>query len=127
MALNMANAGVQAEANGLNTEVANGYLRIYDGTKPATGDTALGSQNKLAEFVLPATVFSNSNGVMTANAITPVTGLYDSTATWYRVWKSDGTTPEWQGDVGAEMTLNSTHITVGAAVSVTSWTHTVTK
>jgi len=127
MALNMANAAVNAEAAGLNTEVATGYLRIYDGVKPATADTGVSTQNKLAEFVLPATVFANSNGVMTANAISPVTGLFASTATWYRVWKSDGTTPEWQGDVGAEMTLNSSAITVGAAVSVTSWTHTIPK
>ena len=127
MALNMANAAVHAEAVGLNTEVGTGYLRIYDGSKPATGDTAIGAVNKLAEFVLPASPFTDVNGVMTAGAITPVTGLFASTATWYRVWKSDGTTPEWQGDVGAEMTLNSAAITVGAAVSVTSWTHTIPK
>lgn len=127
MALNMANAAVNAEAAGLNTEVGTGYLRIYDGVKPATADTALSGQHKLAEFVLPASPFTTVNGVMTAAAITPVTGLYASTATFYQVYKSDGTTPEWQGDVGAEMTLNSSAITVGAAVSVTSWTHTIPK
>ena len=124
----MADAAVNAQAAVLNSEVNGGVLRIYDGTKPSTADTALSGQHLLAEFTLPTPVFGTpSAGVVTANAITATTGLFAATATWYRVWKAGGTTPEWQGDAPGELTLNSYAITVGAAVSVTSWTHTVTK
>ncbi len=127
MPLRMADASVNAEANALNAEVNGGKLQIYDGVQPATADTAVGAQNKLAEFTLPSPCFgAASAGQVTANAVTPTTGLFASTATWYRVLKADNT-KEWDGEVGVQMTLNSTSITVGATVSITSWTHTVTK
>jgi len=127
MALNMGNAGVNAEASGLNTAAANGYLAIYSGSKPATADTALSGNTLLAELTLPASPFSTVNGVMTAAAITPVSAGNTGTASFYRVYESDGSTCLWQGDVGAEMTLNSSAISSGAQVSVTSWTHTIPK
>lgn len=127
MPLRMADAAVNAEANALNSEVNGGKLRIYDGAQPATADTAVTTQNLLAEFTLPSPVFGAAvSGVVTANAIANTTGLFASTATWYRVLSS-ALTPEWDGAVGAQMTLSSAAISVGATVSVTSWTHTVTK
>ena len=127
MPLRMADASVNAEANALNAEVNGGKLQIYDGSQPATADTAITTQNKLAEFTLPNPCFgAAAAGVVTANAVTNTTGLFASTATWYRVLKSDNT-KEWDGEVGVQMTLNSAAITVGATVSITSWTHTVTK
>jgi len=133
MALNlkMANAGVNGEADALSALCDSGKLRIYDGAQPATADDAIGAVNLLAEFTLPADCFPSANaGVLTANAITNTTGLFAATATWYRVWKSDGTTPVMDGSVGtatSNMVLNSTAISVGATVSITSWTHTVPK
>ena len=56
MALNlkMANAAVNAEADALSDQLDNGFLRIYDGSQPATADTAIGAQVLLAELLQPA-------------------------------------------------------------------------
>ena len=127
MPLRMADASVNAEANALNAEVNGGKLQIYDGTQPATADTAVTTQNKLAEFTLANPCYGAAvSGVLTANLPANTTGLFDSIATWYRILKADNT-KEWDGEVGVQMTLNSTHITVGAVVAVTSMTHTIPK
>ena len=127
MPLRMADASVNVEANALNSEVNGGKLQIYDGVQPATADTAIAGQNKLAEFTLANPCFGGAvSGVLTANLPAATVGLFASTATWYRVLKADNT-KEWDGEVGVQMTLNSTAITVGAAVSMTSWTHTIPK
>ncbi len=47
--LRMANAAVNAGANAMAALANNGYLRIYDGTQAATGDTAVGAQVLIAE------------------------------------------------------------------------------
>lgn len=130
--LKMANAAVNAEANALAAEANNGYLRIYDGAQPATADTAIGAQVLLAELRLGATAFGAAvNGVITANAISPDASANASgTATWFRVFKSDGTTPLWDGSVGtssSDLVLNAVAIAAGAGVSVSSLVHTVTK
>ena len=102
----------------------NGYLRIYDGSQPATADTALSGQTLLAELRFNATAFGASvAGVATANAITSGTAGATSTATWFRCLKSDGTTVVYDGSVGtatADLVLNATSIVSGATVSVTA-------
>jgi hypothetical protein len=124
----MGNDGVNTEANAVAANLNTGYLNIYSGTKPVTADTGLAGNTLLAAFVLPNPCFGAAvTGVITANAITPVSGLATLTATFYRAMKSDNTTCEWQGDVGAELVLNSSAISTGAQVSVTSWVHTVSK
>jgi hypothetical protein len=99
-----------------------GLLRIYDGARPATGGTVT---TLLAELTFSATSFpAASGGVATANAITdetsaPATG----TATWFRVVDSD-LNFVCDGDVGtsgSDLNLNTTAITAGANVAVTSW------
>lgn len=130
--LKMSNAAVDAQASALAALADNGYLRIYDGTQPASADTAISSQTLLAELRLNATAFgAPSSGVITANAITPEdAALASSTATWYRVLKSDGTTALWDNNIGtssAGLIMTTTTITAGMIVGVDSLTHTVTK
>jgi hypothetical protein len=131
--LKLADNIVNAEAVALNAEVASGYIRIYDGTQPATADTAIVAQQLLAELRFGSTAFgAPSGGSLTANAITAGVGLVASSATWFRVLKSDGVTKCWDGNCGLaastpDMVLNALAIAVGAAVSITSFTHTVTK
>ncbi len=119
-------------------EFDNGYLRIYDSTggtgQPATVDTAIGSQVKLAELRFAATAeASSTNGVITFAAITPDSSADASgTATWFRAFKADGTTPLWDGSAGAEgsgmtLELNSAVISSGAEVAVSALTLTVNK
>jgi len=134
MALNpkRSNVAVSAAADAVCPLLNNGYLRIYDGTQPATADTAVTTQTKLAELRWNATAFgAASNGVATANAITSdASADATGTATWFRALKSDGTTVVFDGSVGtssADLVLNSVAISSGAQVSVTSFTYTENK
>lgn len=105
-----------------------GLLRIYDGTKPAGPDTAITTQILLAELTFSDPAFgAASNGVATANAITADSSANASgTATWFRVVTSAGTAI-FDGEVGtsgSDLNLNSTSISAGAEVSVSSFTYT---
>jgi len=98
-----------------------GFLRIYDGTRPATGGTAT---TLLAELTLNATSFpAASAGAMTANAITgDASANATGTATWFRLTDSAGAAVV-DGDVGtsgSDLNLNTTAITSGVTVDVTS-------
>lgn len=132
MALNTRLAALSAntQLDALAVLADTGYLRIYDGTQPATADTAVSSQVLLAELRLNATAFAAAvAGVITANAITDDSSANNTgTATWFRILKSDGTTVLWDGSVGlatANLILNSVVISAGARVSITSFTHTL--
>jgi hypothetical protein len=101
---------------------AGAKLRIYDGTRPATGATAT---TLLAEFTLgspfaPAATSATLSPTLPSNATAAATG----TATWFRVVKADGTTHVLDGSAGTtgtDMILNTTSITSGITVSVTAW------
>jgi hypothetical protein len=134
MALNpkRSNVAVSAGADAVCPLLNNGYLRLYDGTQPATADTAVTTQTKLAELRWNATAFgAASNGVATANAITSdASADATGTATWFRALKSDGTTVVFDGSVGTsgcDLNLNSAAITAGSAVSVSAFTYTENK
>lgn len=98
-------------------------LRIYDGSRPATGGAAT---TLLAEFTL-GTPF---DGAASAAGLTPTlpadtTGLAAGTATWFRIVKADGTTQVIDGSAGTsgtDLVLNTATISVDVAVSVTAWT-----
>lgn len=99
---------------------ASGKLRIYNGSRPATGGAAT---TLLAELTLGATLApAASGGVLTFNAIASASAAATGTATWARIVTSGGT---FVGDYsvgtsGAEINLNTTAIVAGATVSVTS-------
>ncbi len=123
---------VNAEANAVGDALNNGYLRIYDGTQPATADTAIGAQVKLAELRLNADAFgAAAAGVITANAITSDTNAAAAgTATWCRIFASDGTTVWFDGSVGtatSNVVLSTTAIQAGATVTCTALTFSVSK
>lgn len=126
------NACVEAEANALADLLDNGYLRVYDGTKPATADTAITSQVLLAElrFANPAET-GVTGGILLFDAFTPDSSANATgTASWFRAFKSDGTTSVMDGTVGtsaADAIINTTAIVTGAAVSVTSAGITISK
>lgn len=97
-------------------------LRIYDGTRPATGGTAT---TLLAELTCNATFApAASGGTLTLNAITSDTAAdATGTATWARIVKSDGTTHVLDcsvGTSGADINLNTVSLVTGATVAVTS-------
>lgn len=103
---------------------ASAKLRIYNGTRPATGGTAT---TLLAELTCNATfAAAASSGVLTLNAITSDSSAdATGTATWFRIVKSDGTTFVLDGDVGtsgSDLNLNSTSIVATGSVAVSSFT-----
>lgn len=115
---------------GIGTLADLGKLRIYDGVQPAAGGGALSSNNLLAELVMAADAFpAASGGVLTAAAITADSAAdATGTATWFRLFKSDGTTVLYDGSVGTsgcDLNLNSVSLTVNGTVSVTSLTITM--
>lgn len=83
-------------------QLNSGYIRVYNGSKPANADVAVSSQTKLAEARFGATAFAAASaGSKTANAITSDTDIdATGTATWARLLKSDGTTVVADVDVG---------------------------
>lgn len=101
---------------------AAGLLRIYDGTRPATGGSAT---TLLAELTGNATFAPGaSGGVLTLNAITQDSSANATgTATWFR-WVSSGGTFCIDGNVGtsgSDLNLTTTSIVAGQPVSVTSF------
>lgn len=130
--LQIANVAVSTMADALAVLANSGYLRIYNGTQPATANTALSGNTLLAELRMNATAFAAaSNGVLTANAITQDSSADNSgTATFYRLFKSDGTTVLWDDNVGtssAGLVMATTIITAGQIVGVDSLIYTVPK
>lgn len=126
----LANATVNGQADNLSARLNGGYLRILDGTQPATADTAITTQVVLAELPFSATAAPAAvNGLITFNALTSDTNANATgTATWFRAVQSDGTTVVMDGSVGtssANLVLNSTSITAGGTVAVSSFTHDV--
>ena len=118
----LADAAVDAVDVGAGTAT----LEIRTGSAPGPDNAATGTL--LATFNLPNPCFgSASSGVATANAITAVTGAAAGTAGYFRV-KNRGATAVWEGSVGtsgADLNLNTTTISVGVDVSITSWTVTM--
>lgn len=99
-----------------------GKIRIYSGTRPASGGTAT---TLLAELPLSATAGTVSGGVLTMNAITSDSSAdATGTATWFRVLTSanafviDGNV----GTSGSDLNLNTTSIVSGGPVAISSFT-----
>jgi len=116
-----------AEMDAVTTRVGtSARLRVYNGTRPANPGTAITSQTMLVELTCNATAFAPaaSGGVLTANAISNGTAAATGTASWFRLFQSNGTTAIIDGDVGtsgSDLNLNNTSIATSQTVSVTSF------
>lgn len=124
MALALSTTLRNARLDAITTAVgASGLVRIYDGTRPASGGAAT---TLLAELTCSATfAAAASGGVLTVNAVTQDSSANATgTATWFRVVTSGGTfvIDGSVGTSGSDLNLNTTSIVTGAAVSITSFT-----
>lgn len=126
MAISFTTAVRNARADAVTAAAgALALLRIYDGTPPASANAALSGNNKLAELVCNA-VFAAaaSGGVLTLNAIvTDPLADATGTASFFRIYKADGTTVIWQGTAGTagtDLILNTVSIVINGPVVVTS-------
>lgn len=101
---------------------SNGLLRIYDGSRPASGGTAT---TLLAELALSTTAAgAASGGVLTFNSITQDSSANATgTATWFRVVTSGGTfvIDGSVGTSGSDLNLTTTSIVSGQPVSISSF------
>lgn len=98
-----------------------GLLRVYDGTRPASGGTAtvLLAELTFTDPCAPAA----ASGVLTFSAITADASANASgTATWCRLVDSTGAfvADGSVGTSGADYNLNTVTITAGVQVSCTS-------
>jgi hypothetical protein len=128
LSMALRNAGLDA----IFTSAQNsGKLRIYDGSQPATPDTAVSGQTLLAELTLNATAWAAaSSGSKAAGAITGAVAVATGTGTWFRITNSAGSTAYVDGSVGAtgstsNLELPTATITAGVTVNVTSLSMTI--
>ena len=102
---------------------ASGLLRIYDGSRPATGGAAT---TLLAERTCGATFAAGAAaGGLTLNAITQDSSANATgTATWFRITTSGGTAvvDGSVGTSGSDLNLTTTSIVSTQPVSVSSFT-----
>lgn len=112
-----------AQLDQITTAVGGGgKIIIYDGVRPATGGAAT---NVLGTFTggtpfAPAASAARLSPTLPAN----VTASAAGTATWFRVTTSAGgfVIDGSVGTSGADMNLNTTAISSGVTLSITSWT-----
>jgi nucleoside phosphorylase len=123
---------VNAKANAQATLCDNGYLRLYDGAQPADPNVAVTTQVLLAELRFAATAFTGAaGGIASANALTSdASANATGTATWFRAFKTDGTSPIFDGTVGtagSDINLSTTSIVAGVSVNITAFSITEKK
>jgi hypothetical protein len=110
-------------------------LRMYNGTAPATADTALSGNTLLAEGTLPSDwmgAASGSGTVTKAKAgtwtLTGQSGASTGTAgTFFRIYASNGTTCHVQGTLtatggGGDMTIDNNSIANAQTITVNTFT-----
>lgn len=122
--------GITTAMNAYGALLNGGTLKIYTGAQPAVDGAITGTL--LATLTLNATAFasataSGSGGTMNANAITAGTAVATGTAGYFALISSGAATISTGacGTSGQELNLNTTSITLGDTVSVTSYSVTM--
>ena len=125
-------AATQGMVDNLAARANGGFLMVYTGSQPADANQAV-TGTLLAKLPLSATAFASSVASGTtgsliasaaANAITAGVAAATGTAGYHVLMKSDGVTVVAMGSVGTsgcDLNLNSTSITTGSLVSVSSY------
>lgn len=119
---------VKGSVDNFTANLNSGFIKIYTGAQPSLNGAVSGTL--LATLTFGATAFAAStasSGIVTAtaNSITSGTAGNTGTAGYFALVKSDTTTVVGTGTVGtssSDLVLNSTSISSGATVSITSFT-----
>ena len=120
------NARLDAIKTAIDAGAGNGIITMYTGTQPVNADTAVSGNTVLGvlTFSKPSAP-SATGGVLTFSTITQDSAADNSgTATWARISTSSGGTV-FDCDVGtsgATIILNTTAITVGGPIQISSFT-----
>jgi hypothetical protein len=122
-------ASVNAKANAWATAMNAGKIAIYQGSQPATADTAVVG-TLLGTLTLGNPAFGAAvSGLITANAITKDSDAdATGTAQFYRLFASDGTTPMGDGTCGVtgggfDLEMPTTSIVLHGEITCTGFTH----
>ena len=123
--------GAKTALDAINALIgASSTLKIYSGSQPATTLTArsgtLGATLTPSATAFPASTSATANGLATAtaNAIGSETNAPASITAGYFSWATSGGVVIYQGNVdtsGADLNLNTTTITAGDTVAITSF------
>lgn len=123
--IQLSDAIVNAQATVIATALNGGFMDIYDGTQPATSDTAITTQVKGVRLTFGSPAFGSPNsGVITANPMTAGIATTGITPTWVRLLKSDGTVV-MDASVGTDSATNNVVLgafQLGANVSCAGFT-----
>lgn len=127
----ISDAAAKAASDAVCALCNGGTIAIRSGTQPANANTAA-TGSLLVTLSFSATAFgaASSSGVATANAIAPANASGTGTASWFRAFKSDGTTAVFDGSVGtaaADLILSAVALTTGGQVTISSLTYTTTE
>ena len=123
---NVQNAACDAVVDLVDAGPSFGTIDIRSGGQPASANNAA-TGTLLATFTLPDPAFgAAAAGVATLDnsPVISTTGLAAGTAGWFRMMDSTGATV-LDGLVGAELTLNTTTISIGVTIEVVSGTVTM--
>ncbi len=108
-----------------------GLIEIYSGVQPVNANTALSANTLLATLTFGNPAFgAPAAGILTANPITAGTAVATGTATFARIYESNGTTVVMDASIGtsgAGINMGTTSIVTGGVVSISSLTFTVTE
>jgi hypothetical protein len=130
MAVRLSSSLATSLADAIDAALGNaGTIKIYTGAQPATADTSVGGATLLATFTLGSPGFGNAaSGVITLNG-TPLTVAAAATGTagFFRMATSGGAAilDGSVGTSGNQINLNTTSITSGVNVTITSGTITM--
>ena len=121
-----ANARRQSRGELVAGWLAGGTIKVYDGTRPATPDTAVTTQTLLVTFALPDPAGTVTNGVWEADAIDAAMIAATGTAAWARLFDATGAVIA-DVDVGltdsdAALWLDNLSLVAGGLVTVTGLT-----
>ncbi len=125
-ALKYSNGTRHAQNEGLITYAGSGaIINIYQGTAPANANTGITTQTLLVSCVLAGAFGTDTNGTLTLGTVNDGIAVASGTASFFRIFKSDGTTVVMDGSVGttgADLNLNTTTINITQTVNISGGT-----
>jgi hypothetical protein len=121
MSMMLSNEGVDIALDAFCTALASGFLRFYDGTRPANPNVAITTQAQLAELKFAAVPFQPSiDGTALSYHFVLDANTAAGSAVWARALRSDGVTVMFDCDIstsGSDINLNTIVITATGIVS----------
>lgn len=126
MSLDYSNATRHAQNEGLIAFAGSGAkFNLYTSFKPANANTPITTQTLLVSMQIAGVFGTDVDGTLTLGAVTTTQAVATGTATFFRIFKSDGTTVVMDGTVGlsnADLILNIVDIIAAENVSISSGT-----